>query len=254
MPWVTHTLSYPEASARRARSTAAARSERGELAAEIVALVDAEVDTLHPRLARRLHVGIEVIHEHALLGRQAEAPGGQHEDARLGLGHAHLRRADDVVKEVMQGELALEPVAQGEVGVAQNAQLVRWAELTRQGEVRRDGPLRGAPLFVEGRQKTPRALLERSMRRLQPGLPIAAAALDIAPGRRAIESLEDGEPRQAMPPVELARDVPAHIPEHAAEVEDDAAQSSLLPEGARVDYLRSLGRLESTCLSGTRRD
>ena len=34
-----------------------------------------------------------------------------------------------------------------------------------------------------------------------------------------------------MRPVELARDVPAHVPEHAAEVEDDAAQSSLLPEG-----------------------
>src|SRR5215469_16861737 len=229
MPWVTHTLSYPEASARRARSTAAARSERGELAAEIVALVDAEVDTLHPHLARRLHVGIEVVHEHALPRRQPEAPGGKHEDARLGLGHAHLRRADDVVEEVMQGELALEPVAQGEVGVAQNAQLVRWTELTHQSQVRRDGALRGAPLFVEGRQRTSRALLERSMRRLQPGLPIAAAALDIAPRRRAVEGLENGQPRQAMRLVELARDVPAHVPEHAAEVEDDAAQTSTCP-------------------------
>jgi hypothetical protein len=95
------------------------------------------------------------------------------------------------------------------------------------------GPRGRAVRTSERRERTNRALLERPVGGLLPGLPVAAAALDGSPGVRAVQDLEDGEPRQAMRAVELTRDVPAHVPEHAAEVEDDAAQTRLLPEGAR---------------------
>jgi hypothetical protein len=99
----------------------------------------------------------------------------------------------------------------------------------------RVGPRGGAVRASERRERTARALLERPVGGLPPGLPVAAAALDVSPGVRAVQGLEDGEPRQAMRAVELTRDVPAHVPEQAAEVEDDAPQTSPLPEGASVD-------------------
>src|SRR5258705_5844980 len=204
--------------------------ERGQLRAEVVALVYPEEHGLHTHPPRGLYVGIEIVHEHALARRQTEPPGGQSIDAGLWLGHPHLGGAHDVVEEIMDADLSLEAPAQGHVGVAEDAQLVGAPEVTDELEIGRDGALGQPPLLVE-RGKGPAACprLERLMGGLEPGLAVAATALDGAPRLVAVQRLEHGGAREAVRPVEVARDVPAHVPQHTAEVEDDAAQTSTCP-------------------------
>jgi hypothetical protein len=59
----------------------------------------------------------------------------------------------------------------------------------------------------------------------QPGFAVTTAALDLAPGVAARERGVDGPPRESVLGLELVGDVPPHVPDHAAEVEDDGGGS-----------------------------
>src|SRR6266536_5544214 len=200
--------------------------ERPQLRAEVVTLVHPEQHSLHAHLPRGLYVGVKIVHEDALAGRKTEPLGGQSIDAGLGLGHPHLGGAHDVIEEVMDADLALETPAQREIGVAEDTELVGGPKLPDELEIGLDGVLGQSPFFVERGERPARPLLERLVGRFEPGLAVAATALDGSPRLVPIQRLEDGGARQAVRSVEVARDVPAHVPEHAAEVEDYAAQTS----------------------------
>src|SRR5207302_6373007 len=242
------------------RSASRPHADTGELDPEIVALVQPEENARHADLPGRLDMGVEVVHEHTVAGRYPEPLGGHHVDGRLGLGHAHLRRADDVVEEMVDGHLALEAVAQRAVGIAQHPELVRGAQVTDEAQVGLDGTLRPAPLIVQTWERVAGTLLERPVRFLEPGLTVAPAPLDVSPCVAAVEGVEHGRARQPVRLVEGAGDIPAHVPENATEVEDDAAQvSTCCPSGERgwtapwwPDRHRPRGGA-SPCPSGTSR-
>src|SRR5262249_58290970 len=48
----------------------------------------------------------------------------------------------------------------------------------------------------------------------------------VTPGGCPVERLEDRRARQAVGAIEVAGDVPAHVPQDAAEVEDDGAEAN----------------------------
>ena len=109
------------------------------------------------------------------------------------------------------------------IGVAQHGELVARAQPPDQLEVHGDGRLRAPPFVVERRERAARAPLELAMGALGPLREVADAPLDPVPGLGAVERLEHRGARQAVRAVELAGDVPAHVPQNAAEIEDDGA-------------------------------
>jgi len=193
---------------------------------EVIAPVGAEEHALHAEIPGGRHVHLVVVDEDALAGSEAEAAAGQVEDGGLGLGHANLGRADDVVEEMADADLVLESPPQRGVGIAQDGDLVPRPEGHHQRDVRLDGSLALAPLLVQRWQRTPRSRLERPVRLASPRVGIPAATLDGAPRLRAVQRLEHRGSRQAVRPVQLAGDIPAHVPQDAAEVEDDGAEAS----------------------------
>ena len=143
-----------------------------------------------------------------------------------GLRHPDLGGDHDVVEEVVQRQLAFEPTAQREIRVAQDRAAIRGAQRAHQRDIGGDGHLGATPLVVQARQRAAGAALELPVGALRPRGRIAHAALDVSPGRAAVERLEHRGLRQAVGAVQLARDVPAHVPQDAAEVEDDGAEAS----------------------------
>ena len=68
-------------------------------------------------------------------------------------------------------------------------------------------------------------LLEQPVRVVTPRGEVAVAPLDLPPGRRTVQGLEEGVPRQAVRLFQAGGDVPPHVDQHAAEVEDDPADA-----------------------------
>ena len=127
---------------------------------------------------------------------------------------------------MVDADVRLEALAQRAVCVAQDGELVGSAELAGEAEVGFDRALGSPPLLVKGRQRPACPLLEQAVGGREPCPPVAAAALDRVPRPRPVERLEHGRAREAVSLIELARHLPAHVPENTAEVEDDAAQLS----------------------------
>ena len=128
--------------------------------------------------------------------------------------------------------VALEPRAQRDVGVAQDGAACSagrsaphereigrrwraWARRHASCSARQRRGRRGA----RARGGRPRAHAARSPMPRSMSLHVS----------RAVERLEHGRARQPVGRVQLARHVPAHVPEDAAEVEDDGAETSSGP-------------------------
>src|SRR5262249_20745222 len=89
-----------------------------------------------------------------------------------------------------------------------------------------DERARGAPAIVEPGQRSAGAGLQLAMGDVGPRLRIADAALDGPPGVVAVQRLEHRRPGQTVLALQGMRDVPAHVEEDAAEVEDDRVESN----------------------------
>ena len=98
------------------------------------------------------------------------------------------------------------------------------AERPHHLDVRVDRRLQRAPLGVERREPPAGELLERTVGTGEPRITVAAPALHEAPRVSAVEGRVETPGGQAVRRLERARRGPPHVPDHAAEVEDDGAR------------------------------
>ena len=77
------------------------------------------------------------------------------------------------------------------------------------------------------------------MRLSSPGVAIARATLDGTPRLGSVERFEHRRTEEAVRPVELTGHIPSHVPEDAAEVEDDGAHVTVWCLARTVPYLPS---------------
>ena len=122
---------------------------------------------------------------------------------------------------IVNAELA-EPAAQAQVGVRQDRGAERSPEPPGEGHVDPDHLPGRDPRVVEPGQGTTSARLEQPVRLGAPREEVALTPLDGQPGRRPVQGLEEGVTGEPVRLFQRLGDVPPHVHEHAAEVENDA--------------------------------
>ena len=208
-------------------TTPRSSQERGE----VLATVHAVDDPAHPERLGRADVRVVVVHEDTGLRREPEPCRRAPVDLEVRLRHTLLGRRDHRVEEVMNPELA-EASPQALVGVREYGRAI-----ARAGAARPGGCWRGSGAGAAHQaswslgQGAAGPLLEQPVRVVPPRGEVALAPLDLAPGRRPVQGLEQGVAGQAVGVLEAGGDVPPHVDQDAAEVEDDSADARFFRQG-----------------------
>src|SRR6266496_4019944 len=97
-----------------------------------------------------------------------------------------------------------------------------------------------SPLLMERRQRLPSGCLELSVCAAQPLVAVADSHFELTPNIAGIQRLRQRALPKLVLALQLGARVPAHVPQNAAEVENQSADRHLWNSGMR--YAWSLSR------------